>query len=437
MIDGVKCTCAGLHPDVWKQNKLLNFCSTYNHATGEIGQRASAKFQSINFTVSENGSSSINGSLHKYYNADNTNYNDFHFQLLSQALNSLNLNFSIDLNTAKINALEIGVNIELPFSPETIINSLICHKKRNFYPIDKDNEKLGLYCNHSEYVVKIYDKGKQDRGLHFLKDIKLLRYEIKIKKQRMLKPYGIKYLSDLQDKGKVSALIRLLLDKLNEIVFFDFGFNASHLNERKRLKWRLYASPNFWNGKDKEKARYERIQYNKLIKQYGCIDFNALLSEKVADKWSELLNVKAEKYPTFSPLEYNGEKVGVNDLKEKEKEKKFVARFCKSCGREITGQKAGSLFCSEKVYGHTAKQCRNKDSNKRLAIKRKITRAMTKDLPVTVTYTNNTTNCLKVSEIRYNRALFDCIVKVKAMKPEILKQVRMKSKQNRHEKSPP
>jgi hypothetical protein len=40
-------------------------------------------------------------------------------------------------------------------------------------------------------------------------------------------------------------------------------------------------------------------------------------------------------------------------------------RFCKSCGRDISNQKKGSVFCSERMFGKVAKGCRNKDSNPR------------------------------------------------------------------------
>lgn len=47
-------------------------------------------------------------------------------------------------------------------------------------------------------------------------------------------------------------------------------------------------------------------------------------------------------------------------------------RYCLTCGRDITNQKTGSKFCSEKLYGREAKKCRNMDSNPRNHIKRKI-----------------------------------------------------------------
>lgn len=47
-------------------------------------------------------------------------------------------------------------------------------------------------------------------------------------------------------------------------------------------------------------------------------------------------------------------------------------RICVTCGRDITDQKSGSQFCSEKVFGKEAKKCRNQNSNRRNNYRRKV-----------------------------------------------------------------
>ena len=178
MLDGVKLTPVGLNPSVWEENPLLNFVSRFSHTTNEIEQRKRAKFQSLEFAISECETCTINGSLHKYYNANNTNSNDLTFLNLLETINNLKLNFSIDPNTTLIRNLEIGVNIPLNYDPDIVIQSLISHKKRSFYPMDRDNEKIGFECSHDRYRIKIYNKSLQSK----LQNNNLLRYEIKIKK---------------------------------------------------------------------------------------------------------------------------------------------------------------------------------------------------------------------------------------------------------------
>lgn len=46
-------------------------------------------------------------------------------------------------------------------------------------------------------------------------------------------------------------------------------------------------------------------------------------------------------------------------------------RFCQTCGQDISTQKKGSVFCSEKKFGTEAKKCRNINSNPRNNYRRK------------------------------------------------------------------
>lgn len=72
-------------------------------------------------------------------------------------------------------------------------------------------------------------------------------------------------------------------------------------------------------------------------------------------------------------------------------------RYCKCCGRDITHQRKDSVFCSEKYFGKEAKKCRNKDSNRRMIIKRKIKNAMEKEKMMQVVYVDS--NGLEYSDI--------------------------------------
>ena len=166
------------------------------------------------------------------------------------------------------------------------------------------------------------------------------------------------------------------------------------------------------------------------------------------EKLAELAEMKAEKeryFPrvgndpqavekaTFSTLEYMAESVaqsatpggalnnGKNGLKTGLKTELKQPRFCVVCGREITGQKAGSLFCSERLYGASARQCRNKDSNRRLAIKRKIYRAMKKEQMLRITYQHEGaeyTDTLGASELSITREWLDKVTRVEVLKPQ-------------------
>lgn len=145
MIDGVKCSCVGVYADLWQRNKLLDFGIWVSETTGEVRtKRKVAKFQSMQFIISENGACSIAGSLHKFHNGNDTNYNDFSFADLCQTLQNLDRHFGVNLPTAQIHSLEIGVNLELDYKPEIILRNIICHKNKSFDNLSSKGKRWGV-----------------------------------------------------------------------------------------------------------------------------------------------------------------------------------------------------------------------------------------------------------------------------------------------------
>lgn len=440
MIDGVKCSCIGLDAKLWRANPLLDFGLYVSENTGELRtQRREAKYRSLRFVLTpqqEYGfSCSIVGSLHKYNNGDNTNFNDFTFSELSDTLHDLQHTFNINLNKTNIHSLEIGVNIQLDYNPEIILKNVICHKGRAFDNLDRKNRKLGLICTYTDYAIKLYDKGQQNKIAELGKYV--LRCELKINRHRILEPFGISTLADLTDINKVTSLLTLLTDRLNEIVFFDFSYKGTGLTECKRLNWERYSNPKYWGNLTPKNYYKARKKYTELLQKYKCVNWSKFILKHTTKKWLELSQIKHKKgrhFPhllrgiestkraKFSNLEYMLENVTTGDVfKVKENEHGNSPIYCINCGRKITGQKRGSFFCSERLYGKDAKRCRNKDSNKRLAIKRKIQRAMNKDLMLVVTYQYNGieySDTLGANEISVTREWLDRVKSVVVLHPQ-------------------
>jgi hypothetical protein len=213
--------------------------------------------------------------------------------------------------------------------------------------------------------------------------------------------------------------------------------SGATLSESKKLAWQQYSNPNFGavlNNKQRHKARQ---RYETLLKKYNCVDWALFCINRVAKKWNELTESKQEKgrqitqpdndnasakKGTISNLECVLESVANGDtLGTIQKKNENPPRCCISCGRQITNQKRGSRFCSEKIYGTAARQCRNKDSNRRLAIKRKIKRAMAKEKLLSVTYSDSGrtyTDILGTNEIYLTREWLDKIISVEALEKE-------------------
>lgn len=407
MIDFISATCNGLQPSVWESNPLLDFKSTLSRKTGEIAKKRVAECDGMKFIISENNICHIKGSLHKFYNKDNTNHNDFSYNDLAKTLSYLNLNFSINLETTILHSIEIGVNLLLDNVPYAIINSAICHKTKPFNLIDKNDKLMGKSCSYQNYEVKIYDKSRQQdiSGKH------ILRVEVKIKRMDIVEHCGVKTLSDLLDKQRLVLLGEFLLCRLDEVVFFDFNHKAQHLPKIERLKWKQYSNPNYWKGFDKRQYRYKAKElYKKRLNEYGCIDWSVFLYKKVAEKWAELLGEgKADgKENEVAPYKVLKNREDKEVKPPKHKDSKDPC-FCVVCGRDISDQRKGSRFCSEALYGKEAKQCRNKDSNRRNLIKQKILRLQDKNIPIEMTLQDGTKKRLKTKKITFNRMFLDKI----------------------------
>jgi hypothetical protein len=437
MIDGVKCSCAGLDANLWRNNPLLDFGISVSETTGELlNQKREAKVRSLYFVLSPmvtgGFSCSLTGSLHKYKNVNAMNWDDFTFSEIIKVIENLTNDYGIVPETAFIHSLEIGVNLELDYSPEIVFKNAVCHKGKSFDNLNGKNRRLGVVCEHTDYSVKLYDKSYQCK----ITDKHILRYELKLHRQRMLQPFDVATLADLTQIEKVAPLIYLLLERLNEIVFFDFSFKPKQVTESKLLSWKQYGNPRYWEHLDRKNYYKARIRYIELIKKYNCIDWLDFVLKRVSKKWLELSEIKQEKgrrFPhylqglkaqkkgTFSNLECMLESVALATLKsEKKKEHEKDVFYCISCGRQLTGQKTGSRFCSEKIWGKGAKKCRNKDSNQRLNLKRKIYRAMEKECMLRITYRNkepSRSQIVGAKEINLTREWLDKISRVDVLQP--------------------
>lgn len=460
MIDGVKVVCPNECAASWVKHPLLTFGSLVSTSTGEIlNERKTAEYNGLTFSISPKVSGESNfcamaGSLHKYKNGGGINWDNFTFYELQSVLHELQTVYHIDLNKTAIQGLEVGVNIPLDYSPEVIIKSVVSHKGQPFSTLYAakhvtNKRRIGKYCDYADYTIKLYDKGKQCRNG---KDI--LRLEVKAKRQRVLQPYGICTLADLTDKTKLLRVLELLLNKVNDIIFFDFRFTGSDLSEDKRLRFMRYSNPNYWENMTKFARTKARKQYAELLKKYNCIDWCNYCIKRTTEIWADLLELQAQnrllfpqvieamqaqKSATFSILDCLLEKVAQSetagdlnkametDAKQEHPDRIKIATatpcFCVTCGRDISNQKKGSRFCSEKLYGKEARQCRNKDSNRRLAIKRKIKRAMSKDndLMLRITYVHDGkeySDILGVSEINVTREWLDKVNSVERLEPQ-------------------
>ena len=301
----------------------------------------------------------ISGSIHKYWNGG-TNENDFTFYDSCAAIQLVCQELELEPFLAKLVNLEFGVNLTPVFCASTIIDQIICYNyepptrpyrlKSNFYFIEFE---------HTEYYLKIYDKGKQYRG-KIAAIGNVLRIEAKAIKSRVLtEAAGIATLADLMDLKKMQVLGVKFAKTVTGILFDYDTLKAKELEIKDRRLYKRLINPRQWekmkgftNSSTGNKVR----RFKHLVENYGQRKIYSLITGAVNEKILQLTTPK--EMAVFTP-NYNV--------------KSTTPKYCQSCGRDITHQHSRSKYCSAKYVGYeVAHKCRNYSSNPRNNFKRKI-----------------------------------------------------------------
>ncbi|MEL6834561.1 MAG: hypothetical protein AAFP77_16320 [Bacteroidota bacterium] len=394
MIDGIKIECSYLQPSAWRNSPLLEYFPRIDESTGEvIPQTLAASYQGLAFKIRpsrerpESFYLEIVGSLHRYHNQGGTNAGDFSRSDLERVVNELRERFQVDPARSALRGLEFGVNIELPGPAEEFINGVICMPDKKFTRLNIDRPKLGHILTRTEYDLKIYSKSAQAE----LVADNVLRVELRAKKMRYLSRFGIHRLADLLEVDKLLLLGKELLATFAEVVFYDGSIEEGKLTNRERKKLEEFSNAHRWENSTKD-VRYKakKAMYRFFALHGGDRPkWNALFA--VGNKWLQLAappqkmgddftaffeSLSADKKATISPLECRVKLSPNTSLDSKEKREINFGRFstnfgrsdtpenertfCPICGRDISRQKKGSRYCSQKHFGPKARRCRDR-----------------------------------------------------------------------------
>lgn len=402
MFDFNKSSLTGIGISELQNNSLLNFGLSVNPITGEILENTlEASFNSWKFDIKNDLFVNLQGSFHKYHNSGKHNYNDFTTNDLLNVLNDLTAKFKINPFLATLHSLEFGVNVELPFTTKELLNAIISFKGKEY--TKKAFQGKGHYlCFEFKkwYELKIYDK-----GLQYEQGNNLFRFEIKAKRMEYLNAKGVNINSfaDLLNTTETKKLIDLLLKAFNELLIYDNTINLKLLNQRDKESLLNGRNPKYWselNQQNTDTFKNRRKRFRELVKKHGKMNYQNRVYELLKIKLSQLtetdrdteqkisLYLNSFSTKTYSEIHapvYSQNDTGTpdqlkTDLLRNTPLKSMVfqdtlttegRRFCQTCGRDITTQKKGSVFCSEKEFGSEAKKCRNINSNPRNNYRRK------------------------------------------------------------------
>lgn len=376
MIDFVKIGIDHLTAKELESNKLLDFKLHVPEKTGEVEKRI-AKFNNVlEFILFENSGGLVKGSLHKFWH-DKANYDDFYFSELIEAIDTLKTLFGIDPQHARLQNVEIGVNLtDLPIRPDQFINSLILHKGETFSKLrSKSRKPLGKECYHQRYAIKIYNKAKQ-YGLPY----PVLRYELKYIKMKELNELGIYTLSDLTKLDILPELGALLQAKFRDILLIEPQLPKSDLKAVERRNLADYSNSQYWEDMSffsPKKYQYHRKRYDAMIGRYVAQPMKEQIADAIRQKWKILTftnpktlgELTTYQNPISGNINHSYSRLKSSMLTNAD----IAKKVCRHTGIDISNQKAGSKFISEKNSDEQfAHMVRNWDSNPRNNLRRKI-----------------------------------------------------------------
>jgi len=298
MIDFIKCTNAGVKPEVFLNSPYLEYTDKVVQKTGQIlNDYLVAKYRDMRFIISRNRTPSIAGSLHMYFN-EGQNYNDFTLGNLRWVINDLQSKFEIDPKKVILNNVELGLNLEVPFDPDDFINSLVTY---NYTPFNSRKEKNMTFSEvqQSQYILKIYNKGLQ-YGLN--KNI--LRFEVKITRMAKLEKYGIRTLADLIDPSKLRSVKGILLEVFSNITIWDDSIDRKSLNQPDREILANGYNPKYWQAHHTmagNNSSRKLRRYQDLVSKHGKKGYH-LLAPQISSKWDSLIQDTTEPIRDFTDI---------------------------------------------------------------------------------------------------------------------------------------
>ena len=321
----------------------------------------------------------LQGSLHKYRSiikgiATQKQIDKYHgfngdlftLQDITDTIESLCAELGVSPYICTLQSIEFGINNVVTFAPFEFMRGVLYHRN-DYNPTIKYGGGY-IQFNHSDYFIKIYNKGNQYK----LKN-SVVRVEIKVMKMRKLIEAGIEIntLADINESTLKQAF-DLLYSEFNEVIYYDRSINTEGLTEAKQRKVLEYQNKTFWEKASRRNKQHHKEQLNSLIDKRSdnykgqiqrqmIAGYNATIEGKAGDytlpaapqNENAKVALQGEKYVTISPQNENAKMLqshpssigwecnieGIKKVKEKEPSKSGKKPLSKDYPRKcvITG----------------------------------------------------------------------------------------------------
>jgi hypothetical protein len=304
-----------------------DFTISVNNETGETDNKKEGKYFGMQIIKYPSGRVIVKGSIHKFYNLTDFNGNDFDMRDFWLALQNLQTELDLHPKYCKLENIEIGVNIQLPFDPNKILQNLLFHRSVEFnktisgafyYQSAKRDYIIKMYNKTDQYEKKLkkyahnhnFIKPDEKKEFSLLKKTvkenlqpNTLRFEVKFLKMNMLNDLGIMYLSDVLKPEMATHLKNFLLKEFQEVYFYDYTTDHTKMKNLELNKLKDYRNPNYWVNLGKKDKYYHKKKFNEMTLKY---------SKNLKGKISELIKQKIERLMQKN-LDFSTDKFNENE----------------------------------------------------------------------------------------------------------------------------
>lgn len=266
MLCGVKFNLDYSAIDQLLKNQNLEFKSLVNLETSEVDRTRVWTDRGMTIMIKSPGYGIIKGSLHKFKNGGIHNHDDFNWNEAFQTIDDLSDTLGLQVKDLNLVNLEWGLNIETDIPPKEIINGLVMHHGVDFKKMYVSPGTCSI-CQHAQFAIKVYDKGKQS---HLSKN--LMRIEVSANKSIYYNSLGVNSLHDLVKEEVRANLQNSLIYVWMDSILIDLEMmqiHPSNKNDFERIaKW---SNPNFWTRSTKQTREYNKKAYDRFRRKHGFV----------------------------------------------------------------------------------------------------------------------------------------------------------------------
>jgi len=190
--------------------------------------------------------------------------------------------FGIDADQMIIKNLEYGANIRIKANTKELIDNVLMNQKKPFV-LRNENQFKYIQSEQSQKIVKIYDKGKQNRL-----EYNLIRIENKYKRAEPFQKAGICSINDLKDIEKLQLLNFDLNKSWNDCLIYEPPIREHLEDKYKLMEW---GNQKYWTDiQEHYRNKFSRVKKKfNSYKVKNTANYQNVIKDLLVKNWSKFV----------------------------------------------------------------------------------------------------------------------------------------------------